>query len=332
MSIVVFVLKGIGIVLLVLLCVLLFLLLTGLFVPIRYKIRANYAKDGELSAKVNGHWLFHVVSVTVWWEEQLQKRIRICGILFVDSTRKTKIKKAKNTKNTIRSKEIVKSDVEQREKRKMKDSLLLSDREAESEWKLVSRSSDIEETDRFSAETAFIESDDVREVSRGRTRRTFFSKIKGKIKKQFIRWKRFICSLHTSFRRRKDRIKFLYTFFQRDDFQRAFALCKKQLAHLWNQIKPRKVSGRFHFGFEDPSITGMVWGMAGITYPIWNGGIEAVPEFDREVLEGSFYAKGRIRLFTVVKSGLTLFFDKDIRRLIYIWKKEEAKHAGSESV
>ena len=48
------------------------------------------------------------------------------------------------------------------------------------------------------------------------------------------------------------------------------------------------------------------------------------PDFEETVWEGELSVKGRIRIFFLLRVLWILYFDKDIKRLIHMWKKEEA--------
>ena len=75
--IILLILKIIGIILLVLAGLLLLATGTVLFVPLRY--RAEGEVYGNLKAKGRVTWLFHLISVTASYEEELKISVKICG-------------------------------------------------------------------------------------------------------------------------------------------------------------------------------------------------------------------------------------------------------------
>ena len=81
LSVVLTILKFIGITILVLLGILLLVVGLVLFVPIRYKAEGFYKDSYRVQAKIN--WLLHIVSFSLLYEKEqpFQMKLRILGIL-----------------------------------------------------------------------------------------------------------------------------------------------------------------------------------------------------------------------------------------------------------
>ena len=124
----------------------------------------------------------------------------------------------------------------------------------------------------------------------------------------------------------KEKAEGYIAFLQRDDFQRARSLCKKQLFSLWKSVRPKKIRADIHFGFADPSVTGQVLAFVGMIYPLLGKHVLIRPDFEQVVCSGTIVIKGRIILFSLLRVICILYFNKDIKRLIRVWKKEEALH------
>ena len=108
MSVVLSILKIIGIILLVILCIILALLLIVLFVPIRYSAHAVKEETGPeskitdgLHAQAGVSWLLHIISFKIAFEGgKLQKGLKIFGIdLSKRKKKKAKKKKRKTAKD-----------------------------------------------------------------------------------------------------------------------------------------------------------------------------------------------------------------------------------------
>ena len=112
-------------------------------------------------------------------------------------------------------------------------------------------------------------------------------------------------------------------FLEREDFKRSVSLCKKQLFYIWRKVKPRKFKVRVRFGFDDPSVTGQILAYAGMLYPLLGKDMMIEPDFEREILEGSLLIKGRITVVTFVRVLCVLYFNRDIKRMIHIWKTRD---------
>lgn len=87
--------------------------------------------------------------------------------------------------------------------------------------------------------------------------------------------------------------------------------------YLLYHIRPRKVKGYLKYGFTDPSITGQLTGVLYVLRPVAFSGLELEPVFETEelILEGDLYLKGHIRAVHIVRVGLKLLFDKNLKHL-----------------
>ena len=90
----------------------------------------------------------------------------------------------------------------------------------------------------------------------------------------------------------------------------------KELKYLLRHTLPRKVEGTLTFGFEDPATTGQVLGILCVLAVFTGNHLEVNGEFERSTLEGDLMLRGHIRLCHMVKSGVSLLIDKNIRKTI----------------
>lgn len=101
--------------------------------------------------------------------------------------------------------------------------------------------------------------------------------------------------------------------------QAVFMLSKDQIRFLWRHLHPRKIQGKLRYGFEDPSITGMVTGGLYLILPMSFYEVELLPEFEPDkplILEGKLLIKGHVRLCHLAKTAWILFRNKDLRKLL----------------
>ena len=106
-------------------------------------------------------------------------------------------------------------------------------------------------------------------------------------------------------------------------FKRAFSLCKDELSSVFSYIRPRKFQADVTIGMDDPAATGKILSYYGMLYPFIGSSVNVVSDFERKRLEGTVFIKGKIRLFTFVKAALRIYFNKDIRKLLKLFKKED---------
>lgn len=114
LSVILLILKLIGILLASIIGMILLVVCLVLLVPLRYKIYGAYDKD--IYGKIKVHWLLHLIGVQVLYvNEKLTTKVKVFGVTVYDSSRPKKEKKVKE-KNPERSKKK-----EQRQRRKTSD-------------------------------------------------------------------------------------------------------------------------------------------------------------------------------------------------------------------
>ncbi|MCR5486835.1 MAG: DUF2953 domain-containing protein [Lachnospiraceae bacterium] len=96
-------------------------------------------------------------------------------------------------------------------------------------------------------------------------------------------------------------------------------ILKKLLRH----IRPRKFNANILLGFEDPSITGQIYGIYWSFWDLHHGKrIRLTPDFENDCFQGDFIIKGHVILFFVLIAAIRVYFNKKIRRLIGIVKNK----------
>lgn len=303
------ILKWIGILLLSVLGFVLLLILLVLFVPVRYRIRGSYEETPE--AKITVSWLFHILHAKVRYQDTLFWQFRIFGIPIKDSRRPKKEK----AKNGDRDSKKIKAggfssagkESVQPESLKQKESV----QPESSEQKESVQPESLEQKESEEQETA---------------KQGVFAKIKG----VFVR----ICSFFRAIRgvlhnirytihgicdkikNIRDKIGHYHDVLTGDEGKKAIALVKEELGKLLKHIAPRKFRMDFTFGFDDPATTGEVMAMISMFYPIWSYDITLHPDFNRCVMQGHLFLKGRVRIFTLLRIAWKVYFNKNLKKVL----------------
>lgn len=348
--------KGIGIALVCILILAVVLLLAVLFAPIRYRVTAGLA-DEKATGMANAHWLLHIITASCVWEQELQYKISIFGIAVYGNKRKAlKEKKKKEKEQKKEQKEL--------EKRKQKTKNIKNIKNIKNEKNIQNEAAQsvkvqmagkapeqvaarrvdknaqpmkVQTADKAqkqpSARCVNKKPEQVtarrvdRQAKRKKHRRSplkaLMAKLKALLEKLKAFWKR-VTGLFQKAEKLKETIAAYRAFFEREDFKRAFALCKKELLTLWKRVRPKKLRAELHFGFDDPALTGQILAYLSMLYPLLGKDVRLRPDFENRVCEGKLLIKGKIRLFVLLRALWILYFDKDIKRLIRIWKKEDA--------
>ena len=295
LTVLLLILKILGIVLLVLLGILLALLLIVFFVPVRYQ-GSGYREEGDpvpVHVQLKVTWLLHFVRVSFIYPEEAFLKVKV--LFFQILPAKEKKKKASNKKEADGKKP--KTDK----------------KEAGSDV------SDTASDQKISDEGNAAEEDggDDRRTLSDFVRKLFFAirNIKYTIRKIYDKIKHIIHN-----------IRYYIKILQTESFKRAFVLCREQLLRLMKIVLPRKVSGTFTIGMEDPAATGQILSIYGILYPLIGDSITVIPDFEKPVMEGSFRFKGRITAFTLIRIAAKIYFDKDLKRVICLFKKEAVQN------
>lgn len=294
LHILLWILKIIGILLLVLLGILILGILTLLFVPVRYegKIKGDLSDLNGITGFAKLGYFFNLVGVRMQfsgkafeWEAHIAWK-RFCDEAEFEETGNDLIEITipKEPEREKQSKKVEKSE---------KSENIIQDKQKQN----VSRKQKIQEEKNKNLKK------NVRK-KRSLTERMhyIFEKFCDKIK-----------SLSST----KDKIGQIYEkgkeFIQNEIHKKAFFKVKKVIFVLLRKWMPRKAEGCVIFGFEDPYYTGKVLAYLAMIYPFFGQWLQIIPDFEQAVLKGNLYLKGHIRLNHLVFAGIRILADKNIR-------------------
>jgi hypothetical protein len=134
--------------------------------------------------------------------------------------------------------------------------------------------------------------------------RTFFSELKNKI----ISWFQTAVNI-------KHKIGLVSDFIKDKINREGFQITYRSLKRLLKHILPRKLKSTIVFGTGDPCTTGQALGAMGILYSFYGDNVRIIPDFQNKIFEGKHYARGRIRLVTVLIIVIKLVSDKRFKQL-----------------
>lgn len=294
----------------------LLLLFLILFCPVRYEGRA--VKEGaafrEAEAAIKVSWLFRGVSFSMRYKDGSgRQELRIFGIPVL-----ALLEKYRNRKN----------DAQKRAEKNETRLLEPAEQEMPDEEEQL-----LEKPEEETLNSApFME--DEEERSEGAAEKQDFEKKQNKIVKIWgtlkEMWERFrsipeiFHRISLTIQRICDKIDWWKAFFQHPRTKAGIAYARAKVWKLLRHVFPGKISGHVDFGSEDPSVTGTVLAVLGMTMPLHQNRIEIVPVFEnRNLLEGNVTAKGRVYCIVPVIILLELYFNQDIKYIIRRWKHKE---------
>lgn len=323
MSMLLAILKIIGLVLLSVAAVLLLLILLVLFVPVRYRVvlrrkEQEQNQEGEavlLHARVRVSWLLHLVRVVVDYPESSVVKLKLlCFTLFRSDKGGKGEKEKRADKKDKENKESQEGAVEKNK---------TEENSEKSEIENVSKDGG-EETESKNGKEPEREEEQERAGFLERVRE-FFGKILSALK-----------NIQYTFLKICDKIKHIVKsirhyieVIQSEAFGNAWRLCSGQVLALLKSIRPRKVRGNLLVGAGDPAATGNIMAVYGMLYP-WVGNpksryyLALVPDFEQKIIEGNLQIKGKITVLRAVRTAWKIYFNKDVKKLIKMFKKEAA--------
>lgn len=320
-SVLLTILKIIGITLLVILGIILLVLLLILFVPVRYRAIGNYHNQNTYAAEGRITWLLHVISAKAVYHanQPFHLCLKLFGIPIYDNlkagTHKIRNKKAKSTQDkSDNAAELIAASVTPLSEESEKFS---TEEAGENPTKKTITAS---KTEQEGIEKITIHEDTHKENQSQTTQKdSFFQKMKTGVANFvniFKNIKFTIRKIYDTIVRIKDNIKYYLKVLQLDSTKQAFATCQKQLLRIFRNLCPKKFQVNLHLGFDDPCVMGDVLAVWGMLYPFHQGNVDIQPDFENTVIEGKFFVKGRVSIYVLVWTALILLCDKNINLLI----------------
>lgn len=283
MSVIIFILKIIGIILLVLLGILLVLLGLVLFVPVRYRIGGSVEDEFEVRGHVS--WMLHLLGFYFSYQEgEFKKQFKICGI------RVGKRKKNKKTK---------KEDVlYEAEDAPVTEDVLITEDESVTEG---------EKEDRDTAALPLSKEPVPEKKSRHQKKQGILGRIRAAIRRA-----------HDTLANIKDKIYDIKNFIVDETNKKLFQILQKEIRYLLKHFKFRTINTDLRFSLGDPANTGQALGILSMMPWLYRYQFHISPDFEAKELyvRGVFDVRGRIRLIHVVVSAVRILLQKECRTAI----------------
>ncbi|MDE6747649.1 MAG: hypothetical protein K2K21_01100 [Lachnospiraceae bacterium] len=313
------ILKIIGIIIAVLIGCILLSLCLALFVPVHYRVELKRTEDDgcppiEVNAKIT--WLMHFINIRILYPSDIYLKVRV---LFFTLFRLPKKSKKEKKKKSIQSADHKKKSENDNDKDKEKDgnsketeNIKTEQQTEKKEEKLRDKSGETKSADISGEETQYTKEKE---------------SLKSRINKILSLFKNIwytIKGICDKIKEILENIEYYLDIIKSDTFKQAFTLCKGELGTIFNYVKPRKFMADLIIGMDDPAATGQILSYYGILYPLIGNNVTVTGDFDRKRIEGSVFFKGRIKLFTFLKAVIRIYFSKDIKKLLKLFKKEDA--------
>lgn len=301
-----FMLKIIGIILLIVLALIILIGAVVLFVPIRYIADASYIdKKAGLSAKVT--WLLNAVRFRAELKKKgLVMSLKVLGFtLFTNDEEEKRRKRKRKKRRSIKKEQAEKKSGQKKETNGQDEASGSHDkRDEDGEAAVFSESGQDMEAVVIENEQANKRDNDpaddkswsddsaapqYEEDSGGGG---LIGNIIGKIKA-------------------------VISFIRDPENDELIALILKTLKTLLLQVRPRELEIEAIVGLEDPADTAKVLAIAYMLYPLYDGCIRVEGDFIDQRIDGRIHAAGRMYLIVFAVAGLKLYLNKDFMKLLH---------------
>lgn len=304
------ILKITGIVIACILGLVILVVTAVLFVPVRYKVNADYHDRFKAQAKVS--WL-GILRLMISYDEELDIKAKAFFItVYNNNDENSKVSEQKKAKK-------------KKEKKPEENIFSASDKDAE---KLTEK----EEKPQIKMAEAVNETkEDVQNVKEAVSEdesgniqnRSFFNKVKDKCFVIYTKIKEIIKLIRDTVKkisgaadRLKEKVSKAKEFVTDEDNKALFHFLVEQLKALIKVIRPKKYRINARIGFEDPATMGKVLAYVSILYGMSGVDFSLEPVFGENVKEGSIFLKGNICIFSVLVIALRVYRNEQFKKFI----------------
>ena len=304
------ILKITGIVIACILGLVILVVTAVLFVPVRYKVNADYHDRFKAQAKVS--WL-GILRLMISYDEELDIKAKAFFItVYNNNDENSKVseqKKAKKKKEKKPEENIFSA--------RDKDVEKLTEKEEKPQIKMAEAVNETKE-DVQNVKEAVSEDE-----SGNIQNRSFFNKVKDKCFVIYTKIKEIIKLIRDTVKkisgaadRLKEKVSKAKEFVTDEDNKALFHFLVEQLKALIKVIKPKKYRINARIGFEDPATMGKVLAYVSILYGMSGVDLSLEPVFGENVKEGSIFLKGNICIFSVLVIALRVYRNEQFKKFI----------------
>lgn len=312
------ILKIIGIVILVILAFIILILGILLFVPIRYQLAGEY-KD-KPKADILIKWAPLLLKVTAYYRNsKFEYIVRMFGGVVMTNTDVPLSwlgRKFFLSANEELDVDLHDADMDNEIGVSRSRSNVDSEQSGSENCKDVTKG-DIEKESEHLQKQKFvaIESDSEKVPKKKMSRKkknSFWDKIRSKIHKLKAKWSRFVWKLRKLNDKRESLLKVYHS--------KRFKVAKQDIIiyikTLWSVIRPKKLKGYIHFGFEDPAATGQALGVMAMFFVWYDPFLTIEPDFEQACIDGYLDGSGKFRLFMIIKLLIKIILNKNLIKVI----------------
>lgn len=324
------ILKIIGCCLAFLVCILLLFLFLFLFVPLRYRLEGHFypgdtePQENRYFLHVSFSWLFHLIRGGISLPSEGSFTIRVAfWTLLPRKDRKLRTGRRrgrKEEKQTADQKDAERMMAVEDSDPKETDAEAFAGDHAEREEAEQREGKEERRTDAMEESLEEENSDDSLKHNLNERIR-FFSVFGARVweflKKPYQVLKRIQYTIYSMY----VRISMVKALLESDAFASAFRLALRKMGVVIRSLLPKSGKAELTIGLDNPADTASVLALYGILSPFLPRGVKVFANFEEPILTGDFRLHGRITCFCILRCGLALWMDGNVRRVVRRFQK-----------
>lgn len=307
MTILLTILKIIGIIFLVLLGILLAVILLVLFVPVRYRAEGEYQESFRAKGQIT--WLLHLLSVHFSVENGFLYSVKVAGIRILPRREKDSASAPeKNKASAPETKELPDAAPSEEVSKEPSEDRLSEKPQAITEEQAAPEPESPEASGAEQKEAA---------------RFSVWERLSEKFYAIFRKCREKYEMICAKIEQVREQFSYYIRILKREETKALVQLVISQLKRIIRHILPGKLDVYVHIGTGDPASTGQLLAISGMLYPLFGEKLVVVPDFEEKHVEAAFHMKGKITVFVLLISALRVIINKNFRKLIRILRKKE---------
>ncbi len=309
MTVLLSILKILGIILLCILGLLVLLIMLLLFAPVSYRIRGE-TRQGQTTLKVHGAWCLMALRFSFLMEQG--KQLAVLKIFGIKAWKYPSDEKAKQ--------KVAKKKVKKKPKKKSGEK---SHKEPEKDLE-QNRQKPEEQTEpaiEKKIDVTGLEEQTEKQHEQKRQKKTHkkkFVSVFGKISKTIRSIVEKIKAIPQKLKNIGSKIKKVNQWIQDEQNRSAVRFALGKVIGLLKKYGPKHMKADVAYGMEDPAATGQVLAVLSVLPFLYYDKVSIMPDFEAErfYIEGSWDIKGRIQVIHLLKAAIQIWRNPDVKHFI----------------
>lgn len=294
MTVLLSILKILGIILLCILGLLVLLIMLLLFAPVSYRIRGE-TRQGQTTLKVHGAWCLMALRFSFLMEQG--KQLAVLKILGIKAWKYPSDEKAK--------KKLAKKKVKKKPKKKSGEKF---HKEPEK---------DLEQNPPAVVQEEQTEKQHEQKRQK-KTHKKKFVSVFGKISRTIRSIVEKIKAIPQKLKNIGSKIKKVNQWIQDEQNRSAVRFALGKVIGLLKKYGPKHMKADVAYGMENPAATGQVLAVLSVLPFLYYDKVSIMPDFEAErfYIEGSWDIKGRIQVIHLLKAAIQIWRNPDVKHFI----------------